>query len=89
MIKRMFEAFLRKPSRYFFSMDSDTEIHRRFKFLPDKDFFGSWSCKEYNSLQGGFIGYSLDAVRKIIDSKIFLNQMNCLITKKHGQLTNI
>ena len=70
MIKRMFDAFLRKPSRYFFSMDSDTEFHRRFMFLPDENFFGSWCIEKLNCLQGGFIGYSLEAVSKIIDSKI-------------------
>jgi hypothetical protein len=50
---------------YFFKIDPDTRIHRKFNFFPSYDFFG---CKEWTNIQGGIQGFRRSAVDKILGS---------------------
>ena len=34
MLQRMLDTFLEQPSSYLMKLDTDTRIHRRFRFMP-------------------------------------------------------
>lgn len=82
MIQRMFDAFLAKPTDYLFKIDTDTRVHRRFRFLPvGCAMFGTleWETGnrrislDYPSVQGGCTGFTLEAARRIAESGLLLS----------------
>jgi hypothetical protein len=82
MIQRILDVFLEKPSAYLLKIDTDTRIHRRFHYLPTgRIVFGTleWETSgtrtrlDYPNVQGGFIGFTLDAARHMAESKLLLS----------------
>jgi hypothetical protein len=82
MIQRMFDAFLLRPSDYLFKIDTDTRIHRRFRYLPTGCIaFGTleWETArsgtrlDFPSIQGGCTGFTLEAARRIAESGLLLS----------------
>ncbi len=75
VVQRMFEIFLEKPTAYLFKIDPDTQIHRRFRYLPaETAMFGTvQGAPDYLSIQGGCIGFTRDAAERISDSRLLLD----------------
>ena len=82
MIQRMFDAFLTRPSDYLFKIDTDTRIHRRFRYLPTGcAVFGTleWQTAvtstklDFPSIQGGCTGFTLEAARRVAESGLLLS----------------
>lgn len=75
VVHRMLQIFLYHPTRYLFKIDPDTAIHRRFRYLPiGQALFGTiQGATEYRSIQGGFIGVTLEAARTMADSRLLLS----------------
>lgn len=71
-VARMLDIFLEHPARYLFKIDPDTEIHRRFRFLPTGEgLFGSLQGNSENrSIQGGCIGLTRNAAQTISESRL-------------------
>jgi len=69
-VARMFELFLERPSRFIFKIDPDTVVHRRFSCLPTRSgHFGTVMSAEGSlAIQGGCMGLTIDAVRRIDQS---------------------
>ena len=69
-VERMLVLFLDKPTRYLFKIDPDTVIHRRFRYLPVRSgLFGTLqTVPETPSIQGGCMGFTLDAAEQILRS---------------------
>lgn len=83
LLQRMLDLFFKAPSRYLISMDPDTGIHRRFEYLPTSPgLFGTLQTLPLNgpsgtvdyqhSIQGGFIGMTLSAARRLYETRCFL-----------------
>jgi hypothetical protein len=72
IIERTLELFFEKPTRYFFKIDPDTVIHRRFQYLPVRSgLFGTLQCvPETPSIQGGCLGFTRDAAEQILQSRM-------------------
>lgn len=68
IVSRMVRRHLTDPDnrRWLFRIDTDTEIRRQFRQLPDADYFGSYS---EGLVQGGCIGMTRDALQKIENSR--------------------
>jgi hypothetical protein len=66
-IARMLELFLERPSRFLLKIDPDTVVHRRFAYLPTQSgHFGTvMGAPGSLAVQGGCIGLTIDAVRRI------------------------
>jgi len=82
MIQREFDAFLARPSDYLFKIDTDTRIHRRFRYLPTGCVaFGTLELEavithvklDFPSVQGGCMGFTLEAARRIAESGLLLS----------------
>ena len=72
VIERMLELFLEHPTPYLFKIDPDTAIHRCFQYLPDRGgLFGTpQGEKDTPSIQGGCMGFTLDAAERILKSEM-------------------
>ena len=71
LIARMLELYLDYSTRFVFKIDTDTAVHRRFRFLPEQSgVFGTLQKSKQGcmSIQGGFTGFTEDAARTILDS---------------------
>lgn len=70
VIERMFELFFETPTRYLLKIDPDTVIHRRFRYLPERDgLFGTpQGGEEHPSIQGGCMGITRAAAEQIMQS---------------------
>lgn len=75
VVQRMLEIFLERPTPYLFKIDPDTEIHRRFRYLPaESAIFGTvQGASDYLSIQGGCIGFTLDAAERCAESRLLLD----------------
>ena len=75
MIQRMLSTFLSSPSQYLLKIDSDTTISRPFGYFPGKDcIFGTRQRSKLTfSIQGGFVGFTLNSAKKLLNSNIFLS----------------
>lgn len=71
IVKRAFIHHADDPGRrrWMFRIDTDTEIRRRFSYMPGWDYFGT-HAKWRNFVQGGCIGLSRHAVTKVLDKGI-------------------
>jgi hypothetical protein len=69
-IARMLELFLERSSHFLFKIDPDTVVHRRFAFLPAQCGLFGTVMNSLGSLavQGGCLGLTIDAVRRIDQS---------------------
>lgn len=67
IVKRMLEHHVNDPAhrRWLFRIDTDTEIRRRFKYLPVHDYFGHY-YKWRNFIQGGCIGLTRNVAARIL-----------------------
>ncbi|MEJ7616716.1 MAG: hypothetical protein WKF30_07045 [Pyrinomonadaceae bacterium] len=83
MNQRMLEAFLMKPCAYLIKIDTDTRVHRRFRYLPKgRCVFGTleWETShgkiklEFPNVQGGCMGFTLESAREIAESGILLSR---------------
>ncbi len=73
LIARVLELYLDHSTRFFFKIDTDTAVYRRFNFLPEENgVFGSLQTSPNGSvsIQGGCMGFSEEASRAILDSGI-------------------
>jgi len=71
MIARILELYLDNSTRFLLKIDTDTGIHRRFKFLPERNgVFGTRQISKLGcvSIQGGCMGFSENVSRSILDS---------------------
>lgn len=73
-VQRMFEIYLEQPTDYLFKIDPDTEIHRRFRYLPaESSMFGTvQGAPDYLSIQGGCLGFTRDAAERMVNSRLLL-----------------
>ncbi len=80
--------FMEQPTKYLLKIDTDTGIHRRFKYLPKYEFFGNphyYTDYHIRDVIGGFVGLSLEAATILLESKIFLDEkLPQLMWKKRG-----
>jgi hypothetical protein len=83
MLQRMLDAFLEQPSSYLIKLDTDTRIHRRFRFMPAGTVvFGTleWETSQgksrldFPNVQGGCLGFTLESARMIADSGLLLSE---------------
>lgn len=83
IVQRMLDCFMEAPTDYLFKIDTDTQTHRRFDFLPTgRCVFGTleWqtfarkeSLHDLPSVQGGFVGYTREAAELIQQSHVLLS----------------
>ncbi len=76
MLHKRLEYFLEDPTDFLFKVDTDTGIHRRFRYLPDYPAFGTvFYMKPYElqNLHGGCSGITCETAEELYDSKIFLD----------------
>lgn len=75
IVQEMLRLFLAKPTAYLFKIDPDTRIVRPFKALPDRlCVFGTLQHHgDFFSIQGGCIGFTLDAAQKLYASNFLLD----------------
>ena len=76
VIERMLELFLENPTPYLFKIDPDTAIHRCFQYLPDRGgLFGTpQGEKDTPAIQGGCMGFTLDAAERILKSEMLRDE---------------
>ena len=70
VIERMLVLFMEEPTRYLLKIDSDTVIHRRFRYLPLRSgLFGTLQGgRATPSIQGGCLGFTRDSAEQILRS---------------------
>jgi len=82
MIQRMLDLFAENPSTYLIKIDTDTWVHRRLQYMPTGcKVFGTlewvtWAGQEplgYPNVQGGFVGYTREAVKLMRSSKLLIS----------------
>ncbi len=82
LVQRMLDLFAENPTPYLIKIDTDTWAHRRLRHLPTGcRVFGTlewitWADREplgYPNVQGGFVGYTREAVSLIRSSKVLLS----------------
>lgn len=77
MLDRMFELYMLKPARFLLKFDTDTGMHRRFRYLPDERlaWFGTRNTPKGESplswIQGGFVGFPHDTAELLYQTEIF------------------
>jgi hypothetical protein len=74
MAKRNFEYFIEKPAKFLIKLDTDSLVHRRFKYMPNADFFGSLAYLpdgSFNHVAGGCIGVSRSAAERMLKDNFF------------------
>lgn len=84
IVQRMLDFYMQAPTDYLFKIDTDTQTHRRFDFLPTgRCIFGTleWqtfarheSLHDLPSVQGGFVGYTRQAAELIHKSRVLLSK---------------
>lgn len=72
IVKRAFAHHVNDPQqrRWFFRIDTDTEIRRRFNRLPSWDYFGTF-IKWRNFIQGGCIGLTRRVCVEAFERQLF------------------
>lgn len=82
MIQRMLDLFGENPTPYLVKIDTDTWVHRRLQYMPTGcKVFGTlewvtWAGQEplgYPNVQGGFVGYTREAVHLMRSSKLLIS----------------
>jgi len=68
---RAVETLRTLSQKHVIRIDTDTEVRRRLSRLPDADYYGSRHRLPENWIQGGCIGMSLQAVRRLHASRVF------------------
>lgn len=76
VVQRMLELHLQNPRPYLIKIDPDTLSARRLDHLPGKEgLFGTLQGPfASRSIQGGFIGITLNAALAIIESRLLLDE---------------
>lgn len=77
--ERFLKLYLEQTnSDYLIKIDPDTGIHRSLRYLPECDLFGSViNDQDRSHIQGGAIGFSRSAARKIVNSGLLGSQEYC------------
>lgn len=82
MIQRMLDLYHENPTPYLIKIDTDTWAHRRLRELPTGcKVFGTlewttWAGRQplgYPNVQGGFVGYTREAVQLMRSSKLLIS----------------
>jgi hypothetical protein len=82
MIQRMLRAFLDDPSDFLVKIDTDTRIHRRFRYLLDGrcvsgtlewETAGCRTNLDFPNVQGGCVIFTRQAARELFDSGILIS----------------
>ena len=75
LVHRMLEMYLEEPTPHLFKLDPDTEIHRRFEYLPRRSgHFGTLQGEPgARAIQGGCMGFTRDAAQALHDSRLLLS----------------
>jgi len=80
VVQRMLDLFLQRPSPWLFRIDTDTRVHRRFRWLPSGTcVFGTLEHEtqahheplDPPCVQGGCIGFTRPAVELLASSRMF------------------
>jgi hypothetical protein len=80
VVQRMLDLFLQRPSPWLFRIDTDTRVHRRFRWLPAGTcVFGTLEHEtqahheplDPPCVQGGCIGFTRSAVELLASSRVF------------------
>lgn len=80
LVDRMLDLFLVQPSACLIKLDTDTLVHRRFRWLPEGAcVFGTLEHRTHKygeplqppSVQGGCLGLTLAAARRLRESEVF------------------
>ena len=80
LVQRMLDLFLAAPSAWLVKIDTDTLVHRRFRWLPAGDcVFGTLEHRTHKyaetlqppNVQGGCLGLTLAAARRLRESGVF------------------
>lgn len=80
IVARLLELHLERPSAWLFRIDTDTRVHRRFRYLPRGCcVFGTLEHHTYAHreplvppvVQGGCMGFTLEAVERLHASRVF------------------
>jgi len=80
LVQRMLDLFLAEPSACLIKLDTDTLVHRRFRWLPSGAcVFGTLEHRtnkygerlEPPNVQGGCLGLTLAAARRLSESAVF------------------
>lgn len=83
MLQRMLNAFLERPCSYLIKIDTDTLVHRRFRYMPaGPAVFGAleWETSksktklDFPNVQGGCLGFTLESAKQIADSGLLLSE---------------
>lgn len=85
-IQRMLDIFFLKPSHFLVKVDPDSVFHRRLCRLPTRNgLFGTMQELDgCTSIQGGFIGMSYSAARRIHQSHYLLSPVLSRPIGDHG-----
>lgn len=81
IVQRMLELHLARPTPWLFRLDTDTRVHRRFNRLPagtcvfgtlERATLAHGEPLDPPCVQGGCIGFTLPAVRRLAESGLLL-----------------
>lgn len=74
LVSRMLQHHATDPQnrRWFFRIDTDTDIRRRFAYLPPHDYFGHYYPWR-NFVQGGCVGMTRNVCDRILHSRCLEN----------------
>jgi len=80
IVRRMLELFLAQPGRWLIRIDTDTRLHRAFRWLPTGPcVFGTLEHRTVGHgeplvppcVQGGFMGFTREAATRLFSSGVF------------------
>lgn len=81
IVQRMLDLFAQTPTRWLLRIDTDTRLHRRFRWLPaGQCLFGTLEHRTHGHgealvpacVQGGFMGFTRSAAERLQGSGVFL-----------------
>lgn len=82
IVQRQLDLYLRQPSDYFFKLEADSRVHRRFRYLPTTcSVFGTLErvtsigqvAIDPPNVQGGCMGFTRDAADSLAESGLLLS----------------
>ncbi len=82
IVQRQLDLYLQQPTDYLFKLDSDSRVHRRFRYLPTtRSVFGTLErvtsigqvAIDPPNVQGGCMGFTRDAADSLAESELLLS----------------
>jgi hypothetical protein len=86
IVQRMLALHLERPTPWLIRIDTDTRVHRRFRWLPlGTCVFGTLERETYTHrqrldppcVQGGFLGFTVSAVERLSASRLYESHSLC------------